>query len=449
MVLVLAREVRSVPVDDPGVITVVSLLAALALGWWAGVRRTQSRNEHRTALLVDILGDAMGLVGDEDAADAVVRRLAKVLKADAAAVGVVSGDGLQLLGMHGIDKGMRHHRLGRGEGCSGRAWELGRTLVVPNVSREAGYVEGAVGIRSGAYVLGRVDGRVVLVMSIESLQARRYRDGDMQIVQPVADLLAHMLESRRILRAAEQLEQQLLTLVSHEMRTPLTTILGAISTLDSRWEQLDDSSRHELIASSRRGALRLERLVENAIMAARLEAGDVDFRSATVAVSTVLDEAVRRAADPGRVHTTDASGLVVVADAEHLQAALQALVNNALLHGGMGPVHLDAQGREGAVEISVHDNGPGVAAADRTMMFERFHRGAGQTAPGPGLGLYVARCLVEGMHGELTIARTESPGATFVLRLPASTNSQLPHPRPSTSNQVKQIVPRRTGGDGS
>lgn len=419
--------------DAALVVALPLLLVAVALlAFQRGYLAARRRADHRVRLLVDIVTDAMAVVGDRSASDAVVRRLAEVLDADATAVGYVESGRLALFGMHGYDPGFRNHSLAKGEGMSGRAWADGRPLVVTDVKDEPGYLPGGVAVRSGVYVPGRARGRVTLVLSAESRRPGAYTAKDVGLIAPLADLLASMLESRRMLREAEQLEERLLTLVGHEMRTPLTTIFGSMTTLRHYAERVDPVARAELLDAGIRASHRLERLVDALLTAARLDADEVTFRRTPVLVRGVVADAVAASGLTGRVAIDVPSGLGVTADPVHLGSVLQHLVENAVLHGGDGPVEVVAdEDGTGVATVEVRDDGPGIPEELQEAALGRFRRIGSHTVPGTGLGLYLARRLVEGMGGELTLRSAPDRGCTIALRLPtaAALPSGLPEPR--------------------
>ncbi len=437
------------------------VLAAVALlSFQRGYLAARRDDDARVRLLVDIVADAMAVVGDRSASDSVVKRLAQVLDADATAVGFIDGGRLRLFGMHGYDDGVRNHSLAKGEGLSGRAWATGTPLVVADVRKEPGYLPGSGNIRSGVYVPGKARGRVAVVVAVESTRTGAYNAKDLLLITPLADLLASMLESRRMLREAEQLEERLLTLVGHEMRTPLTTIFGSLTTLRHYAERVDAGSRDQLLDAGLRASRRLERLVEALLMAARLDADDITFRRTPVLVHGVVADAVQATGATDRVAIDVPADLGVTADAVHLGTVVQQLVENAVVHGGDGPVEVAAHDLGGGmVSVEVRDVGPGIAEDEQEAALGRFRRIGEHSVPGTGLGLYLARRLVEGMGGELEIRSARGAGCTVHVRLPTAAAvpgglagsgeaggvGELPLPLARTPLDVEQQVAERRG----
>ena len=417
------------------VVALPLVLAAVALlAFQRGYLAARRNDDARVRLLVDIVTDAMAVVGDRSASDAVVRRLAQVIESDATAVGYVDGGRLHLFGMHGYDASIRSHSLEKGEGLSGQAWALGRPLVVDDVRAAPGYLAANDAIRSGVYVPGRARGRVTLVIAAESTRLGAYTAKHLLLIAPLADLLASMLESRRMLREAEQLEERLLTLVGHEMRTPLTTIFGTLTTLRHYAERVDHGARDDLLDAGLRASRRLERLVEALLMAARLDADDVTFRRTPVLVRGVVADSVASSGAVDRVAIDVPVALGVIADPVHLGTVVQQLVENAVVHGGDGPVEVVAIDRgTGVVSIEVRDEGPGIPEEEQEAALGRFRRIGDHALPGTGLGLYLARRLVEGMGGELRLVSAAGEGTTVIVRLPAAEVAPVPEQRADAS----------------
>lgn len=414
------------------------LVAVALLAFQRGYLAARRDDDARVQLLVDIVADAMALSGDRSASDSVVRRLAQVLSADATAIGYVDSGRLHLFGMYGYDVGVRNHSLAKGEGLSGRAWATGKPIVVPDVRAEPGYLPGSSAIRSGVYVPGKARGRVTVVVCAESRRAGAYTSKDLLLIAPLADLLASMLESRRMLREAEQLEERLLTLVGHEMRTPLTTIFGTLTTLRHYSGRVDPDARDDLLDAGLRASRRLERLVEALLMAARLDADDVTFRRSTILARGVVTEAVAAAGAADRVAVDVPASLHVTADTVHLGTVLTQLVENAVIHGGDGPVEVVGRRVEpSAVVIEVRDYGPGIPEDEQEAALGRFRRIGDHAVPGTGLGLYLARRLVEGMGGELELRSAPDAGCTVSVRLPAEAVTTAVPPQRATPADLR------------
>lgn len=243
--------------------------------------------------------------------------------------------------------------------------------------------------------------------------------------------LARLAETERQVRALEEtdrLRREVLANVSHELRTPLASILTGVTTLQRRPAPAGDLSEEldRLAAEARR----LDRLVGELIEMTRIEGGivetridDVDLREAV----EVAADRLRRESPSRPVEIDVADGVPEVrADWTKLGQVLDNLLENADHAAPPGtPITVSAgRGPEGAVTVHVRDRGPGIPPDLRERVFDRFVRGPAEEAgghPGMGLGLPIARGLVQAQGGTLRVDDGGAPGCTMVLTLPAST----------------------------
>jgi len=228
-----------------------------------------------------------------------------------------------------------------------------------------------------------------------------------------------LLNYRLVSAAAGQ--AQFLAVTAHELRTPVAVLGGSADTLAKHWRQLEDDERSELFDGMVTSAARMRRLLGELLTAARLEAGAVELELQPVPVADLLDTAAAgaRRANPGDEIVVDApSDLVIRADRDRLAQAVDNLLTNALRHGA-APVRLSAAAESGTVAIRVRDAGPGVPAAIRSRLFERFATGARKG--GTGLGLFIVRELARAHGGDAWYDAGEGDGdAAFVVSLPAA-----------------------------
>jgi two-component system, OmpR family, sensor histidine kinase KdpD len=230
-------------------------------------------------------------------------------------------------------------------------------------------------------------------------------------------------ESRaaQISQQSQKLQKALFDSVSHELKTPLAAMSVA---LQSR-KPSEQPDRAEL----QQAVQRLTRTVDHLLDATRLESGllqpvlewcePAELVREAVASSGLNDSAIRINIDNGLP--------AISVDARLIQQALNALLSNATAHGGSGkPIEVSAR-RDGAMLIiSVADRGPGLALGEENKVFEKFYRGPRTRPGGLGLGLSIARQLVEAHGGELVAQNREGGGARFSIRLPIGEPMRLP-----------------------
>jgi K+-sensing histidine kinase KdpD len=404
---------------------VAAPIAALA---GAAVARRRGRREagRRTQVLVETVCAALGSIEDTAAADAAVQRLAAAVHGDAGGLGIVEGDRLSVRGMWGLRAATRDRGLARGEGVAGRVWATGRPRVLDDLREEPTHVPDAEGMRSAVYVPGVSQGRVAVVLGFESRRRAAFTDDHVRLLLPIADLLAAVVDSRGRLRAADRLEERLLTSVGAELRSPLATVAANLTTLEHHGDRLGPDAAAELVEAGRRAAGRMQRLLDSLMLAGRLETGDVEFVLEPVGVGRVVAEAVEQVrAELGAADVAFEPGVLtapeVLADVRHLRAVLVELVGNAVRHGDGALVSVDAAVEDGAVAVTVRDAGPGIPTRLLDAVLDGLDRpAADQVGERRGLGLYLAARLTEGMHGTLALRSRPGHGTAAVVRLPAA-----------------------------
>lgn len=229
------------------------------------------------------------------------------------------------------------------------------------------------------------------------------------------------------LREAEQLKDDFLSLVSHEMRTPLTAIHGGASLLTTH-DTLDGETRRELLNDILVESTRLERTLANILALTGIQAGRVEPSTEPVLLrpflSGVVDSARALVADH-QVSLDIASNLPPAeGDPELLAHVVRNLIENAAKYSASGStIVLQARRQGERVTIAVQDEGHGIAAEHLPFVFDRFRRpGADPTVRGMGLGLYLSRSLVDAQGGTLSV-ESDGPGkgARFTVGLPIAT----------------------------
>jgi signal transduction histidine kinase len=228
------------------------------------------------------------------------------------------------------------------------------------------------------------------------------------------------------LRAVDQMKSDFLAAMSHDFRSPLTVVRGAVELLLGERPGALTVGQRELAESAERNVLRLEEFTEDLLEMARLEQGAVALEPEELDVRSLLSEIVAEhqilAKQRRQWFALDAPAdtMNVSADRSRLRQALSNLVGNAIKYGPTGtPINVRAERQNGLYRIAVSDHGPGIPPEERGHMFEKFFRGRGVgSTPGAGLGLSIARSLVLLHGGTLDYEDTPGGGSTFVVRLP-------------------------------
>ena len=225
---------------------------------------------------------------------------------------------------------------------------------------------------------------------------------------------------------ADQIRDRFLGVLSHELRTPVTSIYGGTQLLLGRGARLDAETRNELLVSVAAEAERLQRMIENLVAMARIERGG-DFGGVR---PVLLDRIIKQLVDREKALWPEvtiklvSTGPVqmVAADEEYLAQIMRNLLSNAAKYSGPeSTVEVALEDAEGEVVVHVRDDGPGFTEDDADRLFGLYYRAAPQaaTAPGAGIGLFVCRELVATMGGRIWARPLPGKGAEFSFSIPA------------------------------
>jgi two-component system sensor histidine kinase KdpD len=218
------------------------------------------------------------------------------------------------------------------------------------------------------------------------------------------------------LRRSDELKTALLRSVSHDLRTPLTSIIAAGTALDSR--SLSEQERHELSEAVVQEGQRLSRLVENLLDVSRLESGDAEPRQEPIDLAGVLEAARESIGDDAVVRIeVGAEVPELLADSVQLERAFANLLENGVRHGGGRPVLVRSRQVGGRLVVRVVDQGLGIPEQERERIFQPFYRREGANQ-GFGLGLAIAKGFIEANGGEIAVESVPGQGSTFVVSFP-------------------------------
>ena len=229
------------------------------------------------------------------------------------------------------------------------------------------------------------------------------------------------------LRRLSALRADFVSLVSHELRSPMAAVIGAARTLQGRWRELTADQRQSFLALIGDETSRLADLVGDVLDTSRIEAGTFSFTFSDVDLGELLRDVVAAAEfgqDEVRV-SAEVNGALphVRGDRERLRQVVQNLVDNAVKYSPAGAeVRVSASMDDELVRVDVQDHGPGIPLVDQTLIFEKFGRSTavGGAKPGTGLGLFIARSIAEAHGGSLEVDSAPTCGSVFTLELPAT-----------------------------
>jgi signal transduction histidine kinase len=246
------------------------------------------------------------------------------------------------------------------------------------------------------------------------------------VATAVQNIRAYEAERRTVeeLRRLSALRADFVSLVSHELRSPMATVIGSARTLQARWRELSPEQRESFLALIEDETSRLASLIGDVLDTSRIEAGTFTYTFDDVEVDELVREVVSGIAvgqDEVALRAQISEALPPVrGDAQRLRQVLANLVENAVKYSPSGEsVDVLATASNGRVQVAVTDRGPGISAEDHGLIFEKFGRAkSGRGVPGTGLGLFIARSIAEAHGGSLEVQSIPDHGATFTLTLP-------------------------------
>ena len=227
-------------------------------------------------------------------------------------------------------------------------------------------------------------------------------------------------EMTKRLEEVAQMKSDFVSTVSHELRSPLTSIIGSLDTVNRPELAPAEPTSQQLLLSARRQAGRLQRLIEDLLVVSRIDRGAIPVQLESIPLREMLDE-VNRVVSIEPTITVDPEDLMVEADRDHLSRILINLVENAAKYAPDSPVEVYSWQSGTHAVTAVVDHGPGIPDHDKERIFERFtqlDQSGTRSKGGTGLGLSIVKSLSEVMHGSVRIEDTEEGGATFVIEMP-------------------------------
>ena len=233
-------------------------------------------------------------------------------------------------------------------------------------------------------------------------------------------------EAAAVLAESEQLRANLLRTISHDLRTPLTTISGNASNLMRNGGSFDEATKQQLYSDIYDDAMWLISLVENLLYATRIEEGRMTLSTSTELLGDIVDEALRHISRKTAGHQVRAVSeddlLLVRADARLVVQVIVNIVDNAVKYTPSGSsVEITTRKLGSMAEVRIADDGPGIPDGEKAKIFDKFYCGAHKVADNRrslGLGLYLCKAIVEAHGGTIRVTDSEPHGAVFCFTLP-------------------------------
>jgi signal transduction histidine kinase len=437
------------------------VLVAIALGTVVGrlvdMERSQARAADERAAEAERLRDelgrridvleatsraarALGSSLDLDAAFAAfVQELRGLLAFDRAAILLVEPTGARIMATAGVgtdDVLAPGSSIGVPESILEEVIGEGRTIYRQDIAEDR-YPEEAdlrlLGVRSRVLAPLQLGARSIGALALSRTEPDSFRAEEIDLVTLLGRLVATAVQNLRTyeaerasadeLRRLSSLRADFVSLVSHELRSPMAAVIGSAQTLQHRWRELKPEQREAFLAVIGDETSRLSALVGDVLDTSRIEAGTFGYAFSDVDLAGVIRDSVA-AAEFGQDEVRLAMALPptlpnVRGDAERLRQLVDNLISNAIKYSDAGgEVLIEAEAEDGHVTICVRDHGPGILPEYHDHIFEKFGRAAGSAKPGTGLGLYLSRSFAEAHGGSLAVESRSGEGATFTLTLP-------------------------------
>jgi signal transduction histidine kinase len=278
--------------------------------------------------------------------------------------------------------------------------------------------------------------RAIGMLAVLRTEPRSFSDEEAELVTLLGRLVATAVQNIRAyeaerstveeLRRLSTLRADFVSLVSHELRSPMAAVIGASRTLQERWRELSPEQRESFLALIGDETSRLAELIADVLDTSRIEAGTFSYSFSDVDVGSLAREIAAAAAigqDEVEIDAVVRDPVPRVrGDADRIRQVLHNLVENAVKYSPAGEsVRVTVYTHGERVLVDVIDGGPGIAREQQRLIFEKFGRArsSGPGKPGTGLGLFIARSIAEAHGGTLEVRSAPERGSTFTLALPA------------------------------
>jgi signal transduction histidine kinase len=231
-----------------------------------------------------------------------------------------------------------------------------------------------------------------------------------------------LFESR--LEELDRLKNQFFASASHDLRNPVSVVCGIAEVLEARWGQIDDARKIQMLHTMARSARTVQQLLQRDFDLALIELGELRYEIEPFELDTVVREVVEsiEQSEANRAFEiqTPAELPRAVGDPRRQSQILHNLLSNAVKFSPPGStITVSIREIGPMLEVAVSDQGPGIDKEGQTRLFQRLSR-LESKAPGTGLGLYMARAMVEAQGGEITLQSVPGEGSTFAYTVPRS-----------------------------
>jgi PAS domain S-box-containing protein len=319
----------------------------------------------------------------------------------------------------------------RGSGIPGHVWSEGTPVRIENIVEGAHFLRSSpaveLGLRAAVGLPIKSESRFLGAMVFFSREIRALDTALVEMMSALSAQVGQFIERRRIQDEADRMKDEFFSLVSHEFRTPLTSISGYTELLTERAAELTGEERAHFLDVIKRNSKRLRRLVDDLLFISKVQAGKFSITPREVDLTKLVKQCVEAstplAEENGLALSLEADEMPpIVGDPDRLGQLLDNLISNAVKYTPEGErVDVSLSMNSNSVVMQVTNTGVYVPPEDRERLFERFFRRSdpsAQDVQGVGLGLTIAKSIVHAHTGKIEVHSTEEVGTTFRVELP-------------------------------
>jgi signal transduction histidine kinase len=245
-------------------------------------------------------------------------------------------------------------------------------------------------------------------------------------------------------KAAERLQRQVVQMVSHDLRSPLSAIQGFYEMLGNGMLGALDDQGQRLLEMAARNSARMSELTEDLLDIEKIDAGKIELHITETSVEAIFRDAAQTVAmQAARKNITldvSADNVTLIADQRRLTQVVVNLLNNAVkFTANNGKIHMSCRRRPSLIEIEVSDTGRGIAAEDLPFIFDRFRQTQvddSRVLAGKGLGLSICKALVELHQGTIAVRSTVGSGTSFTVTIPSGGGGTIPVGTTSNTTRI-------------
>lgn len=394
--------------------------------------RAALRNLEERQLLLERLARIQGSISHraplQQVLDGITDGVRELMDDDFAAIRLIDAEDpryLLLSSASGLSPSVykRVRRVGIEEGIAGRCIAEKKLCIFDNYPEAPGAISAlvdATAMQTAMAVPLLVEGVIAGSLVTGSKRSgRSYTAPEQEMLKALAESASIALTDAKTvesMREARRTKDSFLTMVSHELKTPLTVMLGALHTLHNRSSELTDPMKEDLLVSALRRGEDLQRLIDMLLLGAQ---ADLVGARERILLPAFIAEASRRSDVARSIRLTPPVDVTFWGDAVALYQILDILLDNAATHSpDASSIHIGASVTASTVSISVTNEGSLPPDLDVETLFAPFERGPEASSSGIGLGLYVARSLAESMEGRI-IVRSANNAVVFTVEFPA------------------------------